>query len=118
PGDITQADRVFVGKNSTGQDVYHDYRDELPWAVETQWQSFSGRFTLQQLYDVPMVGYKPDNGDFTMPTMKVKYLIWYVNEVNGNASTQWSTGILPFIRTHGAVYSTTCPKNYPGCNVN
>jgi hypothetical protein len=91
----------------------------LPWAAEIQWQSYSGRWTLQQLWDAPTVGYNPINGDFRMPTMKVKYLVWYVNEVNGNASTQWTTGILPFIRSvNGAVYSATCPRNYPGCNVN
>ncbi len=117
PGDITQADRVFVGKNSSGANAYTDYRGTIPWMSEVQWQSFSGQWTLRQLYDAPMVGYKPTNGDFTMPSMHPSYFVWYVNEVNGNSSTQWANGILPLIRSvNGAVYSTDCPKSYAkGC---
>ena len=117
PGDITQADRVFVGKGSNGSSVYKDYRGTIPWMAEAQWQSFSGQWTLKQLYDASMTGYKPTNGDFTMPSMHPSYFVWYVNEVNGNSSTQWSSGILPFIHSvNGAVYSSNCPSSYAkGC---
>jgi hypothetical protein len=118
PGDITQADRIFVGRNGAGAVAYTDYRGVIPWMAEVQWQSFSGQWTLQQLYDAPVKGYKPTNGDFTMPSMQPSYFVWYVNEVNGNASTQWTTGILPFIRSvNGAVSSYSCPRSYAtGCS--
>ena len=128
PGDITQADRLFVGKNTSGQDVHEDLRDKLPWAVDVDWQSFNlvdghPRWTLRQLYDAPMIGYTPTNpngqGSFRMPSMKVKYMIWLVNESNGNQENQWSTAQLPFLRSvNGAVYSNTCPTSYPSCNSN
>jgi hypothetical protein len=114
PGDITQADRIFQGKNATGTIVSPDYRDVIPWCAEVQWQSFSGVWTLAQLWDAPVLGYDPTNGDFHMDTMKPRYYVWYVNEVNGNASTQWATGILPFLRTKGGTTGfTTKPTSYP-----
>jgi hypothetical protein len=116
PLDVTQADRVFVGLDDQHRQVYTDYRDQLPWSVEIQWQSFGGQFTLAQLHDATMSGYTA--GGFAMPSMKTKYLIWYVNESNGNASTQWLTAELPFIRAHSAPYSTDCPSLYPACNPN
>lgn len=118
PADVTQADRVFAGLNESRSAAYIDYRDLLPWAVEVQWQSFGGQFSISQLYNATVNGYTANSG-FVMPSMKTRYLIWYVNEANGTAATKWSTGILPFIRSvNGAVSSTTCPKNYPGCNIN
>lgn len=129
PGDITDANAVFVGKNKmgypgigipgNGADIYEDLRDKLPWTAEAQWQSYNGRWSMQQLWNTPNIGYDPEDGDFHMPSMKTRYMVWYANFVNGNAGTQWSTGILPFIRsTNGAVASTTCPSLYPACNTN
>lgn len=120
PADVTQADRVFVGLDGNQKATYIDYRDQLPWAVEVQWQSYGGQFSISQLYNATVNGYTANNG-FVMPSMKTKYLIWYVNEANGTAATKWSTGILPFIRSvNGAVHATAsgCPKNYAGCNTN
>jgi hypothetical protein len=120
PYDVTQSDRIFVGLDAKGNSTLKDYRDLLPWAIEAQWQSFGGQFTMQKLWDATVNGYTA-NGGFAMPSMKTKYLIWYVNESNGNASSQWKTGILPFIRSvNGAVHpsASSCPKLYPGCNAN
>ena len=130
PQDVTQADRVFAGLDQAGQSLYTDYRDRLPWAVEAQWQSFGGKFTMRQLWDAEASGYTAPNTqyqggpragqNFLMPSMKVRYFIWYVNEYNGDASTQWKTAILPLIRSlNGAPASSACPTSYAtGCNAN
>jgi hypothetical protein len=130
PLDVTQADRVFAGLDQAGQSVSTDYRDRLPWAVEAQWQSFAGKFTMQQLWNAQALGYTAPNTqyiggpkagqNFAMPSMKVRYFIWYVNEVNGDPSTQWKTAELPLIRSlNGAPASASCPSSYPnGCNGN
>jgi hypothetical protein len=136
PGDITDADAVFVGKTKTGvgqsgngADIYEDLRDKLPWAVEVQWQSYSCvnrdvlpctssnpiRWSLQQLWDVMNTGYSPANGDFRMPSMKTRYSIWMVNDVNGSSANQWLTGQLPFLRAHPPTVSA-CPTLYPSCD--
>lgn len=125
PGDITQADRVFLGLDTTGALVSTRYRDQIPWTSEVQWQSFGGQWTLQQLYDAPMIGYTPTspngNGSFTMPSMHPAYFIWYANESNGTTATQWGA-IQTFIHnTNGEVYprgalsSVPCPTSYSSC---
>jgi hypothetical protein len=118
PAEVTQADRVFVGLDQNHNAVYKDYRELLPWAVEVQWQSYSGQFTLDGLWNSTVNGYT-DNKGFVMPSINTRYLVWYVNEANGNASTQWKSGILPYIRSkNGAVSTTACPKLYPACKTN
>jgi hypothetical protein len=138
PQDLTQADRIYCGKKSNevpnwpgppatrfdhsiNVDVYADRRanGKLLWMAENQWQSFDGRFTLQQLYDYAY-GYTPyqpnGNGDFTMPGMDHSYRMIYANESNGPANRpdlRWATGGRDFHRTHNTVARTTKPSFYP-----
>lgn len=154
-GDITQADRIFVGKksnewpnwNGTGDrfdesmnvDVYEDLRGKIPWFTESQWQSYSGRWTIQSLYDAPMIGYTPTqpngNGNFDMPSMHPSYMVLYANESFGGeckdaslggcppADTKWLTAVLPLIQSvggevypRGPLASVPCPTLYPSCD--
>lgn len=137
PQDITQADRIYVGKKSNewpnwdgsgdrydesmNVDVYTDRRavGKMLWMAENQWQSYDGRFTNQQLYDYAY-GYTPyqpnGNGNFTMPGMQHSYRMVYANESNGPSDRpelRWSTGLRDFLRTHNTVARTTKPAGYP-----
>lgn len=132
--DLTQADRVFNGRDTNGNVVGTDWREILPWISEYQWQSTDGRFQISELYYAALNGYTPrgpfnGNGSWTMPPYKMRYMFWYANESNGgtapNYDTKWSTAILPFMRTHPWVYqeflpttSVPCPTSYPACNRN
>ncbi|MGE0114241.1 MAG: hypothetical protein AB7T07_05085 [Steroidobacteraceae bacterium] len=126
PADVTQADRVFAGLDSNHKSVYIDYREQMPWTAEAQWQSFSGNWTIAQLYNATVNGYTATDGSwngYVMPSMKTKYIVWYANESNlagGTSALLWRTGIIPFIRSiNGAVYSNDCPTSYSsGCNSN
>lgn len=119
PADVTQADRIFVGLDQNQNKVYKDYRDIMPWAVEIQSPELAGQWTPKQLYDATVNGYSATKYSFTMPSMKTKYIIWYVNTGwTGGSAQAWSTGELPFIRsTGGAVHTSasTCPSSYPSC---
>ena len=120
PATVTQADRVFAGLDQYQKQVYTDYRDRMPWAIEIQSPELAGQWTPKELYDATVYGYYATQDKFAVPSMKTKYVIWYVNTGwTGGAAQAWSTGELPFIRsTGGNVHSTTCPTTYPSCITN
>lgn len=111
PGDVTQADALFAKRG---------LQDTLPWAVEAQYQSFMGKWTPAQLWGAMASGYTGTDSKQVLPSLKVRYFIWYVNEFAGQAKDKWSSGTLPYIRSiSGAVGSTACPSSYTGgCKAN
>jgi hypothetical protein len=117
PATVTQSDRIFAGLNDKEQKVYADLRDQLPWAIEIQSPELAGQWTPKQLYDATMYGYYATQDKYNVPSMKPKYIIWYVNTGwTGGPAQAWSTGELPFIKSvKGAVHSTACPTAYPAC---
>lgn len=109
--------RVGVGASdviptnlSTGQEVWTgvhgaDYRGILPIAnaVEVaELGGIKGSWTPAQLHE------------FAYGTLRANYLFWAWNTWVGDASQQWSTGILPFLRTNPPV-RTKCPSVYGWC---
>jgi hypothetical protein len=144
-GDVTQADRQFAGYNEPDwpnhavpqparQQIYTDRRDRIPWAIEVQFQSFSGYngyfWTLAMLRNGTLNGYTPlnqafqPNGFAPIVGMKTKYLVWWRNDYAGAQSTWWQTagtGQRDFIRANplyplGTVVAA--PSRYPAVNRN
>lgn len=124
PATITQADRIYAGYNASRQLVYEVLIDKLPWAVEIQspelslqpQTGFPNGFSPAQLGNAAFNGYIATQGSdagFVQPAYKAKYRIWYVNTWAGNATTQWSTGELPYIRANPLPTSPP-PTLYPG----
>ncbi len=117
PGDITQSDRVYQGKDQFGVSVYRDRRPELCWVAEAQNQNFAGwgfsvgtpRWTLDQTFNMPD-GYNPTNGDFTMGPMYPRYRVWIQETYYGDATTQWAAQ-KAYMIAHP--YSTWISASYP-----
>jgi hypothetical protein len=99
PNNLTLGQEIWTG-------VYGaDYRGTLAIAnsIETaELGGSKGSWTPKELHA------------FAYGTLKVNYLFWTMNTWEGNASQQWSTGILPFLRTYPPV-RTTCPSTYGWC---
>ncbi len=111
PSEDIQANRIFSGGGGGT-----DYRGMLPFVAEVQSPELGGHegtWTPVELYDHSMKGNASAGINGTRP----QYFVWLRNTWSGGSAQQWSTGILPFIRSvGGAVYSTTCPRGYTnGC---
>lgn len=99
PNNPTAAQRIWMGV-----DGGVDYRGTLPiiQAVESsELGGVLGDFTPKEIYN-----YADDE-------LHVNYLLWHRNTHAGDASQQWETGILPFIRDNPLTH-TTCPSVYGG----
>jgi len=112
PSEDIQANRIFSGGGGGT-----DYRGILPFVAEVQSPELGGHegtWTPFELYDHSMNG----NASAGINATRPQYFIWLRNTWSGGAAQQWSTGILPFIRSvNGAVSSTACPKGYTnGCS--
>ena len=98
PSEDIQANSVFSGEGGGT-----DYRGILPFVAEIQSPELGGHegtWTPAQLYDHSMNGNASAGINGTRP----QYFVWLRNTWSGGAAQQWSTGILPFIRSiNGAV---------------
>jgi hypothetical protein len=126
PATVTQADRMFAGLDIAGASVYTDRRDRIPWAVEAQFQSFvATSFTAKSLFESEYYGYTAtgwlysggaSNGQpYVMPTMKVRYFIWYVNEYDPaptSTNILWLRDVVPYINSIAGLIYTTRPTQY------
>jgi hypothetical protein len=101
---------VIPSSLSTGQQVWTgvygaDYRGWLAIAnaIDTpELGGDKGSWTPAQLHA------------FAYDKLGTNYLFWAWNTWEGDASQQWSTGILPFLRTNPPVH-TNCPYVYGSC---
>jgi hypothetical protein len=101
---------VIPTQLATGQEVWSgmhgaDYRGTLPIGniVDTpELGGTKGSWTPAQLHA------------FAYQTLRPNHLFWAWNTWVGDASQQWTTGILPFLRTHPPVH-TKCPTAYGSC---
>ncbi len=132
--DVTQADRVFVGKDEFGARVFEDLRGTLPWtagldAPEMElWDAntlygniINGYTATRSKYKNPSTG-AYDGAAFVMPTMKASYI--FVASADW-VTYGWSSYWLPKInavsgRTYwGTSAQTPCPTAFVnGCNRN
>ena len=100
PKKISQAQRVWTGRTGA------DYTTTLAIAQmveDLELGSNHGTYTPKQLYD------------FAYGTLKTNYMFWIRNTYNGGKAQQWSTGILPFLKTNPPL-RTGCPSSYGSCN--
>jgi hypothetical protein len=123
--DVTQADKVFVGKDEFGNQSYINYIGLMPWCPEVQdpeealWiatelrnASISGYTATRQKYRLPGdPPFSQNGGPFVMPGMPGAYFIWPDQEYP--TKTQWTRDVLPLINsTQGQTYYGN-PVNTP-----
>jgi hypothetical protein len=96
PGRLTQGQQVLTG-------VYGaDYRLQLPIANGVERADLRAGFTPEQI------------ALYAYDTLRTHYLFWMRNDVDGAPEQQWSTGILPYLRTQPPI-QTRCPNIYGIC---
>jgi hypothetical protein len=94
-----QADEIVTGVKGSGT----DYRDAIALKSEIQTTELGGyiaTFTPAEVYDV------------AFNVMHANFIFWDRNDYAGGPAQQWTTGILPFIRSIGGKTYTDCPKSF------
>jgi hypothetical protein len=100
------ANQIFRGEVGGGT----DFRPTFPWVGEVQSMGLGLKYTQTPA----------DIFNYESNTMHASYMIWMRNTWLGGPAQQWSTGILPFIRSvQGKIAGGSCPTIYQqGCNTN
>ncbi len=99
PYDMTLGQEVVTGVHGA------DYRSLLPVGSSVEGAELGGHlgnFSPRQI------------NDFAYNTLRLNYVFWSRNTWSGGKSQQWSTGILPFLRTNPPFHGT-CPAAYASC---
>jgi len=105
PGKPSQSEQIVQGALGTGT----DYRGTV--AIKSEIQSTElgqkWQFPLAQIYDI---AYNINHAN---------YILWDRNDYYGMPNVQWTTGILPFIRSIDGKANTNCPRSFAsGCITN
>ena len=105
PDSPSQSDKIVQGAAGKGT----DYRGTVAIKSEVQATELGlrSKFPLPEIYDV------------AYNTNHANYILWDRNDSYGTPDVQWTTGILPFIRSDNGKTYTTCPSSYlRGCFTN
>lgn len=123
--DVTQADKVFVGKDAYGEQAFTNYTGLMPWYVEVQdpeciiWSASQLRSASIDGYTATRARYRlhgdaeftMNGAPFVMPGMPGAYFCWPDQEYP--TAAQWTRDILPLINsTSGQTYYGN-PVNTP-----
>jgi hypothetical protein len=99
PDALTLAQAVYTGEYGV------DYRGILALSAGVETDVLGGNrgsYTPQQI------------GDFGYNTLRLNHVFWVRNTWQGDSTQQWSTGILPYLKTDPPVV-TACPTRYAAC---
>lgn len=102
PNKLTQGQRVWIGQTGA------DYRGGIAIGAAVEALALGGAkgsYTPKQI------------ADHAYNTLYVDHLFWIRNSWNGTPAQQWSTGILPFLKTNPPI-RTACPLSYGLCSSN
>jgi hypothetical protein len=94
----TAGDRILRGASGRV-----DYRKSMPIAYAVQTPELGGRkgdFTPAELFE------------HAYGTLQANYIFWVRNTGTGGRHQQWSTGILPFLRSIDGRIHTDCPSSW------
>jgi hypothetical protein len=101
-----QSDAVVTGTKGSGT----DYRGIIAIKSEVEATELGGyiaTFTPAEVYDV------------AFNIMHANFIVWDRNDYYGGPEQQWTTGILPFIRSVGGKTYTNCPSSFTSsCEAN
>lgn len=102
--DIFLSGGVWADKTIQGISGGVDYRGVIPIyaSVEATSLGIWADHTVEEVYN-----YANDN-------LRASHMLWDRNHFAGDASQQWATGILPFIRKNSMKH-TECPGRYSEC---